>query len=583
MLGHAGACSKRERMRIAIDARLNAYRRGGIPQYTRQLLTALAEVAPDDEFLSLQHKDLLRPLVVAPNVTRRTLFTPPHNRWEGWTLPLELLPLRPHLLHCPDFIAPIRRPWPAVVTMHDLAFIRYPDILDADARAFYGRVAESSAHADGIIAVSEATRQDVAQFCDIPIEAVDLVYEAAAPMFRPMELRRGEVRVLNGEPVEAGSFLLFVSTLEPRKNLPTLFQALRICIDRKPERAYRLVIAGGRGWRDQPIFAAARELQLADHLVFGGNVGQYDLRWLYNACRLYVNPSLYEGFGLPLLEAMTCGAACLAADTSSLPEIGGDAAVYVPPLDAQAWADTIEALWDDTARREELGRLGIARAQRFSWQRAARETLAVYRRAIERRQRRQPIWAVPAARAAHPTAARPCPRCDTPLAAGMFQAPGETERPAWHCPRCGFAEVGGPGHARETQASPVAAPGPPANPEPQAQAAGDAHSEVQIDEPAAPEETEAVAPPTPANTADVVVEPERAAEPQPAVEPQPNAAAAPAPLAESGGQPLAPGAPAETNGAAAHPDEAPTAVQAADEANPPPGAPKRARSRRKRA
>jgi len=131
--------------------------------------------------------------------------------------------------------------------------------------------------------------------------------------------------------------VLFVSTLEPRKNLPTLLQALRICIDRRPEAGYRLVIVGRRGWRDDAIFQAARDLKLADHVLFTGGVGQYDLRWLYNACRLYINPSLYEGFGLPLLEAMACGAPCLAAATSSLPEIGGEAAIYVPPLEAEQW------------------------------------------------------------------------------------------------------------------------------------------------------------------------------------------------------------------------------------------------------
>jgi glycosyltransferase involved in cell wall biosynthesis len=371
-------------MRIAIDARLNAYRQGGISQYTRQLMTALAEVSEADEFISLQHRDQLRPLAIAPNVIRRTALTPPHYRFEQWTLPLEVLLVRPSVLHCPDFIAPVRRPCPAVVTIHDLAFMHYPEILDEAGSAFYGQVKTNAPRADAIIAVSEATRQDIAQFLDIPIEQIDVIYEAAAPLYTPINLRVGEARVLNGTPVEADTFMLFVSTLEPRKNLPTLLQALRICLDRKPEAGYRLVVVGRRGWRDEAIFNAVRDLKLGEHVLFAGGVGQYDLRWLYNACRLYINPSLYEGFGLPLLEAMACGAACLAAATSSLPEIGGDAAIYVPPLDAEAWADEIEALWDDQERRAELGRVGLARAHRFSWLRAARETLIVYHRAAAR-------------------------------------------------------------------------------------------------------------------------------------------------------------------------------------------------------
>jgi len=456
-------------MRIAIDARLNAYRQGGIPQYTRQLLTALAEVAHDDQFITLQHRDHLRPLAVAPNVTRRTALTPPHHRFEQWMLPLEVLLARPDVLHCPDFIAPVRRPCPAIVTIHDLAFMHYPEILDDAARAYYGQIKTNAARADGIIAVSEATRQDIAQFLDIPIEEISVIYEAAAPLYGRLELRESEARVLNATPVAAGTFMLFVSTLEPRKNLPTLLHALRICLDRRPDRSYRLVVAGARGWHDETIFATARDLKLADHVLFVGAVGQYDLRWLYNACRLYINPSLYEGFGLPLLEAMACGAACLAAATSSLPEIGGDAALYIPPLDAGLWADAIEALWDDQERREELGRLGRVQAQHFSWLRAARQTLKVYERAIERTHPAVPAPAQLRQREDEPEPPpratpsdyipgvlgepRACLRCGTAMFSSQLQrgiliahpAPASGDSPlvalAWFCPRCGHVEL----------------------------------------------------------------------------------------------------------------------------------------------
>jgi glycosyltransferase involved in cell wall biosynthesis len=440
-------------MRIAIDARLNAYRQGGIPQYTRQLITALADVAAEDQIVSFQHRDQLRPLAIAPNVARRTALTPPHHRFEQWMLPLEVLLARPDVLHCPDFIAPTRRFCPAVVTIHDLAFMHYPEILDASARAYYGQVISNAPRADAIIAVSESTRQDIAQFLDIPIEQIDVIYEAAAPLYTQIDLREGEARVLNSTPVAAGTFMLFVSTLEPRKNLPTLLQALRICIDRRPEAGYRLVIVGRRGWRDDAIFQTARDLNLADHVLFTGGVGQYDLRWLYNACRLYINPSLYEGFGLPLLEAMACGAPCLAAATSSLPEIGGDAAIYVPPLEADQWADEIMALWDDEDRRAELGRMGVRRAQQFSWHRAARETLKVYRRAVERivpraeplpstryGQPPEPLPAIGMA-ALGPDGPRPCLRCGTALLPGDLQIGVSIAPRLWSCPRCGYVEL----------------------------------------------------------------------------------------------------------------------------------------------
>ena len=462
-------------MRIAIDARLNAYRRGGIPQYTRNLLAALAEIDRENQYFSLQHRQMLRPLAVAPNVRRHIIHTPPHNRFEQWSLPLELLFVQPTVFHAPDFIAPVRRPFPAVVTIHDLAFMQYPDILDRDARKYYSHIARSTAAAEGIIAVSEATRQDITQFLDVPIDQIDVVYEAAAPLFKPIDLRQGEARVLNGEPVVADSFMLFVSTLEPRKNLPTLLKALRIALDRQPERAYKLVIVGGRGWQDDPIFAAARDLRLGDHVLFAGNVGVYDLRWLYNACRFYINPSLYEGFGLPLLEAMACGAACLASATSSLPEIGGDAAIYVPPLDAGLWADAIEQLWDDRERREDLGHLGRARAQRFSWQRAARETLAIYERVASGKPRHVPQAVDDAARQLTPElarrgpteTARACLRCGTQLEPGDLQhnltirrADGAAEynvlaSRAWVCPNCGQVELVSEWRALQPEAMPL--------------------------------------------------------------------------------------------------------------------------------
>ncbi len=370
-------------MRLGIDARLNAYRHGGIPQYTRQLMAALAPLVPDDEILALQHRDQQRPLVLAPNVRRVTLFTPPHHRMEQVALPLELLPLRLSLLHCPDFIAPLRRPCPAVVTIHDLAFMHYPQILDDDARRYYAQVGESARHADAIIAVSAATRHDIVTLLDLPPERVDLVYEAAAPIFAPLDLAADSQRVINGHTLRAETFGLFVSTLEPRKNLPTLLRALGVCCDRHPATPYRLVIAGERGWQDEEIFATVRELHLADALVFLGGVSQADLLWLYNACRFYANPSLYEGFGLPALEALACAAPALLANTSSLPEVAGDAALLLPPLDVAAWAEAIELLWNDEAQRQDLAQRGPLQAAQFSWERAAHETLAIYRRVLD--------------------------------------------------------------------------------------------------------------------------------------------------------------------------------------------------------
>lgn len=372
-------------MRTAIDARLNAYRRGGIPQYTRQLITALAALERNETFVTLQHRDHQRPLVVAPNVQRRTIFTPPHHRLEQWSLPLELLAIGPNVLHSPDFVVPLHRPCAAVVTVHDLAFMHYPEILDDAARQYYSQVRASVHSAEAVIAVSQSTRDDIVSLLDLPPERINVVHEAPSPSFKPIELAPGATRTIGNHTLRTHSFALFVSTLEPRKNLPTLLKALRVCIDRRPGTTYRLAVAGARGWRYKPIFETVRELRLEDAVLFLDSVSDDDLRWLYSACVCYANPSLYEGFALPPLEAMACGAPTLVSATSSLPEVVGDAALLLPPLDVNAWADALELIWHDNARRADLAARGPAQAATFSWQRAARQTMAIYRGALARR------------------------------------------------------------------------------------------------------------------------------------------------------------------------------------------------------
>jgi glycosyltransferase involved in cell wall biosynthesis len=360
-------------MTIAIDARLNAYRSGGIPHYTQQLINAWCGDASFPPLLVLQSRRQHGMLADSPRARYATLYTPPHHRAEAITLPIEIGLRRPSVVLFPDFIAPTVRTFPAVVTIHDLAFMHYDDLLDDAARAFYGRIRASSARADAIIAVSQSTKRDIVQLLDIDPARIHVISEAAAPFARPANKHEPQ-RTVNGTPLQAGSFLLFVSTIEPRKNLPMLLDALRICRDRHPDRNYQLVAAGARGWRDAPIIAKITDLRLQDAVTVTGAVAEADLHWLYTHCRIYANPSRYEGFGLPLLEALACGAPALASDTSSLPEVGGSAAHYLPVDDAGAWADAIEALWLDDAARATMAAAGPVHSQRFSWHTTAVQT-----------------------------------------------------------------------------------------------------------------------------------------------------------------------------------------------------------------
>lgn len=373
-------------LHIAIDNRLSAYRVGGIPEYTRRLAAALVELlAPNDRLTLIEHRRGPQPEPGrAAAVAQRRVFTPPHNRWEQLLLPLELATLRPDVLHFPDFIPLFRLPVPSVITVHDLAFLRYPEILDTQARRYYGRIGAAVRRADAIIAVSESTRHDLDELLGVAPRRVDVIYEAAAPEFRPLDIGAGEQRSVGDAHIRAGEFALFVGTLEPRKNLLLLLQALRLILDRN-RVAPMLVIAGPRGWLDDPLWAAVRELRLQSHVCFAGAVDQPTLVWLYNACRIYLHPELYSGFGLPVLEAMQCGAPVIAARSSSIPEVAGDAALLLPPRAPETWAGAWEQLWDDQAARRELSALGMRRAAAFSWQRAAAATLQVYRRVVDMR------------------------------------------------------------------------------------------------------------------------------------------------------------------------------------------------------
>ncbi|HEY1014194.1 MAG TPA: glycosyltransferase family 1 protein, partial [Herpetosiphonaceae bacterium] len=317
---------------LAIDARLHAYRQGGIVLYTARLVAALAALAPEEDWLVLEHRKAREPLVAAPNVRRARLWTPPHHRWEQLALPLELALRRPRLIHSPDFIPPLRRTCPAVITVHDLAFIRYPEILDDAAKRFYGQIGAAVRSADAIIAVSRSTAADLTELLGVPPERIDVIHSATD--LAPLPVAPGDRREIGGVSWAADSFLAFVSTIEPRKNIPTLLRALRLMIDREPRAGYRLALAGRRGWLDEPVWALRRELGLEEAALLVEGPSDDEVRWLLSACKIYVNPSWYEGFGLPLLEALACGAPSVAADSSSLPEVAGDAALLVPPGDA---------------------------------------------------------------------------------------------------------------------------------------------------------------------------------------------------------------------------------------------------------
>jgi glycosyltransferase involved in cell wall biosynthesis len=361
-------------VQVGIDGRIADYTTGGIAQYTRQLAAWLPRVAPAERFTVFRARRGRQPWAPPAGVRQRRLLTPPHHRWEQVLLPLELATERLDLLHGPDFLVPRRRRCPAVVTVHDLAFLRYPEILTAESRRYYSQVRDVVAGVELVIADSRHTAADVQELLGVPAARVRVVHLAPTPA---PAADAAAVAALRQRYELDGPFLLYVGTLEPRKNLGVLLRAFERV---GPAEPARLVLAGPRGWLDEPIVTQAA--RLGERVRLLGRVPAGDLGALYAAATAFVFPSLYEGFGLPPLEAMAAGTPVVAARTSSLPEVLGGAALYVAPDDEEGLGEALREVLGDAALRARLRDRGLARAAEFSWERTAAATLAVYREAV---------------------------------------------------------------------------------------------------------------------------------------------------------------------------------------------------------
>jgi glycosyltransferase involved in cell wall biosynthesis len=374
-------------MQVCLDVSAALVQRAGIGRYARELAIALASLNSDDtEFLLFHNRipgSLPEPLQSLPRFSSR-LGT---RAWRLGLLVQSGLPgvSRPHpafdLFHGMDFIGPRLRQ-PLVITIHDLSTLRFPQHHTPLNRLFLRfalpiMVRRSAA----IIAVSHATRQDVVELLHAPPEQVHVIPNGVDHnRFKPSGGAESLARLHRdlGLPSE---YLLALGTLEPRKNLLTLLRAYAGLGRNVPD----LVLAGGEGWgRNSPIQEAKR-LNILDRLHFTGFVPNELLPDLYRGAALFVYPSLYEGFGLPVLEAMASGTPVIASNTSSLPELVGDSGLLVPPLDTRALADAIDTVLEDSELAARLARMGRERSLAFSWERTARETMEVYSNVLDTR------------------------------------------------------------------------------------------------------------------------------------------------------------------------------------------------------
>ena len=367
---------------IGFDAsRLQVGQRTGTEQYTWELLGALGSIDRG------RHRYLLYangyPAALPPLPPHFELRSIPFPRlWTHLRLAAEMALHAPDLLFVPAHVLPVWSPRRTVVTIHDLGYVHFP-AAHPPSRRLYLRLSTrwNAWRATRIVAVTEATKRDIIAHCRVPPGKIDVVHHGVSPRFRPVEdettLRASAARYGIQKP-----YLLYVGTIQPRKNLLRLIDAWAAYLSSSPATTAILVIAGKSGWLTEQIERRAAGLGIADRVHYTGYVADGDLPVLLSGAIAYLLPSLYEGFGLPVLEAQACGTPVLTSTTSSLPEVAGDAAVLVDPMDTAAIRDGIARLIEDSELREGLRARGLARVAGWGWEHTARRTLAVLESAL---------------------------------------------------------------------------------------------------------------------------------------------------------------------------------------------------------
>lgn len=374
-------------MHVVLNAQLisaqQSYRSAGVSNYSRHLLAALGPVATDDPSLrltALTHAPAFSVPGVTPYSTALPLDRPAARiAWEQLVLPRLLHHLKADLVHGLVNVLPLASGVPGVVTVHDLSFLHLHDMFPPAKRLYLSVLCRASVHrARTIIAVSRQTAHDVVHRFGVSPHKVTVIHNGVDARFSPG--LPGHTAAFRREKGLPGRFFLFLGTLEPRKNLETLLAGYaRWRAQAQPAHLdIKLVVAGGKGWFYESIYAKAAALGLHEAVLFPGFVPEEELPDWYRAASGFVYPSLFEGFGLPVLEAMACGTPVLCSDIPALREVTGNAALLVPAQEVEAWAAGLALLANQPTLHRELCTRGTARADGFTWQKAAAKTVDVY-------------------------------------------------------------------------------------------------------------------------------------------------------------------------------------------------------------
>lgn len=373
--------------RIGFDATAAVTQGGGIGRYTRELLEALLEVNVDYRFRIFaaraeQDIPVNIPLYAGERATFRVLPFSPKWMYRLWyrlrlPLPVQLFSGNLDLFHSPDFVLPpVMGNVPTLLTVHDLSFALFPETFTPSLVNYLNRVVPWSVQrATHILADSESTKRDLVRLYRTPVEKVTVLYSGVGEEFKPIADVEALAAVRKKYQLGERPYLFTVGTLQPRKNLQMLIRAFRPIA---AKQTHNLIIAGGKGWLYEELLRESEQQGVENVVRFVGFVDDRDLPALYSGATALLFPSLYEGFGLPILEAMACGTPVIASDASSLPEVVGAAGMLVSPHEQEQWTRAMETLMQDSNLREHFIAAGFAQAAEFSWQNAARELISIY-------------------------------------------------------------------------------------------------------------------------------------------------------------------------------------------------------------
>jgi glycosyltransferase involved in cell wall biosynthesis len=374
-------------MRIGIDASLLLRERSGIAQYIHHLVSALGKIDSQNQyllgFMSGKRGQSAIPSYEYSNFSSSTVEYSSRQLQIAtglgrWRLPARCYPFDGvDIMHWPNYLVLPGVSGKQVVTICDLTFLMFPDQHPwFRAKGLSWAVRRSVAEANAVMVISECTKRDAVKYLGVPESKIHVTYCGTSSRFQPISFEQRRP-VLGKYQLPTDGYLLYVGNIEPRKNLVRLVEAYAL-LKKQMTCQFPLILAGGAGWKNEAVHKRIEDMALGGAVRLIGYVSDEDLPAVISGATLFLYPSLYEGFGLPPLEAMACGIPVVTSNTSSLPEVVGDAAFTVDPYDVEGFTKAIGQLLTDQELQNEMRNRGLARAKQFSWERTARETLKVY-------------------------------------------------------------------------------------------------------------------------------------------------------------------------------------------------------------